>query len=99
MQLSGTLQGIVAQQLLPTSDGKSRVGAYEILVATPALKNLIREGKIHQIPSYIQTGAQFGMVSMDAALGKLVQLGIVSREAAQSRCSDQQIFEKYALGM
>jgi len=99
VQLSGTLQGIVAQQLLPTSDGQGRVGAYEILVATPALKNLIREGKIHQIPSYIQTGAQFGMVSMDAALGKLVQLGIVSREAAQSRCSDQQIFEKYALGM
>lgn len=95
VQLAGTLQGIVAQQLLPTSDGKGRVGSYEILVATPALRNLIREGKIHQIPSYIQTGGQFGMVSMDAALGRLVQLGVVDRESAIARCSDQQIFENF----
>ena len=98
-QLAGTLQGIVAQILLPTKNEAGRTGAYEILVATPALRNLIREGKIHQIPSYIQTGGQFGMISMDAALGKLVKMGIVDMESAQGRCTDQQIFEKYALGM
>jgi twitching motility protein PilT len=99
VQLAGNLMGIVAQQLMPTIDGNSRVGAYEILVATPALRNLIREGKTHQIQSYIQTGSQYGMISMDMALGKLVQQRIVDREVAKARCVDQQLFEKYAMGM
>ena len=93
-QLAGTLQGIVSQQLMPTIDGKGRVGAFEILVATPALRNLIREGKIYQIPSYIQTGAKFGMVSMDSALAALVKARAVDREVAVSRCVDEDMFNR-----
>lgn len=73
IQLSGNLQGIITQQLLITKDTMKRVPAFEILIATPALRNLIREAKTHQIPSYIQTGAKFGMKSMDASLADLVR--------------------------
>ena len=66
VQLSVGLQGIVTQQLLPTADGKGRVVACEVLVPTPAVRNLIREGKTHQIPSALQTGASHGMQTMDA---------------------------------
>ena len=58
MQLSVALQGIMTQQLLPTADGAGRVVACEVLVPTPAVRNLIREGKTHQIPSRMQTGSQ-----------------------------------------
>ena len=64
-QLSLALQGIVSQQLLPRSDGQGRIVAVETLVTTPAIRNLIREGKSHQILSVIQTGAKFGMLAMD----------------------------------
>lgn len=69
-QLANCLQGIVAQQLLPTGKG-GRVAACEILVGTSAVKNVIREGKIYQIPSFIQTGSQFGMQNMEVAILKL----------------------------
>ena len=68
MQLSVALQGVMTQQLLPTADGSGRVVACEVLVPTPAVRNLIREGKTHQIPSALQTGASVGMQTMDAAL-------------------------------
>ncbi len=99
VQLASTLQGIVAQQLIPTVTGNSRVGAFEILVATPALRNLIREGKIHQLQSYIQTGSQYDMISMDAALGKLVRMHIVDKDVAQQRCVEQKEFERFTLGI
>ena len=98
-QLAGTLQGIVAQQLLKTADGKSRMAAFEILVATSALRNLIREGKTHQIPSYIQTGAQYGMITMDNALAELVKMHKVTKEAAMERCVDPQMFERLVAGV
>ena len=88
IQLSVTLQGIVAQQQLPKRDGRGRVAALEILVATPAVRNLIREGKTHQIPSILQTGAKFGMQSMDMALRDLCRFGAVAVEEAQSRAID-----------
>lgn len=94
IQLAGNLQGIIAQQLLTTIDQKSRVAAFEILVATPALRNLIREGKTHQINSYIQTGAKFGMRAMDDALAELVRKQLVTKELAEQRSVDQQMFEK-----
>jgi twitching motility protein PilT len=72
IQLAITLQGVVAQQLLPTVDGLGRVAAAEVLVVTPAVRNLIREGKTHQIYSAMQAGRKFGMVTMDAALAGLV---------------------------
>jgi twitching motility protein PilT len=72
IQLAITLQGVVAQQLLPTADGKGRVVGAEVLVVTAAVRNLIREGKTHQIYSAMQAGRKFGMVTMDAFLAQLV---------------------------
>jgi twitching motility protein PilT len=86
-QLSIALQGIVTQQLLPTADGSSRVCACEVLVPTPAVRNLIREGKTHQLYSALQTGGSHGMQTMDAALADLVRGGRITRELAESRSS------------
>ncbi|MBX5470729.1 MAG: type IV pilus twitching motility protein PilT [Thermoleophilaceae bacterium] len=87
VQLSVSLQGIVTQQLLPTADGQGRVVAAEVLVPTPAVRNLIREGKTHQIYSALQTGGAHGMQTMEAALADLVRQGKITRELAESRSS------------
>ena len=87
VQLSVTLQGVITQQLLPTADGAGRCVACEVLVPTAAVRNLIREGKIHQIPSVIQTGSAHGMQSMDSALATLVRAGTITQELAESRSS------------
>ncbi len=87
VQLSVALQGIVTQQLLPTADGAGRVAACEVLLATPAIRNLIREGKTHQIYSSLQTGASVGMQTMDAALATLVREGRITSKLAESRSS------------
>jgi twitching motility protein PilT len=87
VQLSVSLQGIVTQQLLPTADGKGRTVATEVLVPTPAVRNLIREGKTHQIYSALQTGAQFGMQTMDSSLAQLVREQKITRELAEARSS------------
>jgi twitching motility protein PilT len=86
-QLSIALQGIVTQQLLPTADGKGRVCACEVMVPTPAVRNLVREGKTHQLYSALQTGGAHGMQTMDASLADLVRGGIITRELAESRSS------------
>jgi twitching motility protein PilT len=86
-QLSIALQGIVTQQLLPTLDGKGRVVACEVLVPTPAVRNLIREGKTHQIYGAIQTSGAVGMQTMDADLARLVRTGKISRSLAEQRAS------------
>ncbi len=80
VQLSNCLEGIVAQRLLPRKDRTGRVVAVEILVATPAIRNLIREGKTHQIPSAIQTGSRYGMRTMDSSLRELYRQGLISAE-------------------
>ena len=82
-QLATTLQGVVAQQLLPRADGSGRVVACEVLVATSAVRALVREGKAHQLASVIQTGSQHGMQTMDQSLAALVRDGIVAVEAAR----------------
>ena len=87
VMLSAALQAVVAQQLLPTADGKGRIPAVEILMPTPAVRNLIREGKTHQIYSAIQTGGEHGMQTMDAALVQLVRSGQISLETAKRRSS------------
>ena len=87
MQLSIALQGIVTQQLLPTADGSSRVCASEVLVPTPAVRNLIREGKTHQIYSAIQTSGSIGMQTMDAHLAQLVRMGKINRGLAEQRAA------------
>ena len=83
-QLSVALQGIVTQTLLPTADGAGRCVAAEVLVPTPAVRNLIRESKSHQIYSVLQTGGAFGMQTMDASLVSLVRAGKLNRQIAES---------------
>ncbi len=87
MQLSIALQGIVTQQLLPTADGLSRVCACEVLVPSPAIRNLIREGKTHQIYSAIQTSGAAGMQTMDAHLAQLVRQNRITQKLAESRAA------------
>src|SRR5262249_5043046 len=84
-QLSLVLEGVLSQQLVPTSDGRGRAMALEIMVATPAIRNLIREEKIHQIYSSMQAGPKFGMPTMNQSLAELVQKRRVSREEALNR--------------
>jgi len=87
VQLSVALQGIMTQQLLPTADGSGRVVATEVLVPNPAIRNLIREGKTHQIYSVLQTSTASGMQTMDASLATLVRQGKISQKLAESRSS------------
>lgn len=94
-QLSESLQGVISQQLLKRADGKGRVVAVEILVGTPALANLIREGKTYQIPSIIQTGRREGMQTLDQAIIDLLKQGKVTTEEAFDKCVDRETFQKY----
>ena len=71
VQLAGSLQAVISQQLLPDKLGNGRIAAFETMIVTPALRNLIREGKTQQMDSYIQTGARYGMQTMQAAVLKL----------------------------
>ena len=88
VQLSTTLQGVVTQQLLQTADGRGRAVASEVLVATPAVRHLIREGKVHQIYSVMQAGGRYGMRTMDASLAQLVKAGKITQQLALERCHD-----------
>jgi len=85
VQLSVTLKGVVSQTLLPKADGIGRVAAREVMVVTPAISNLIREGKTHQIYSAIETGGKFGMISLDRAMLQLVQEGLVNMDDAVAK--------------
>ena len=86
VQLAGALQGIVCQQLVPAADGSGRMVAVEVLTATPAIRNLIREGKTHQIYSAMQAGGRHGMQTMDQSLASLVRSGRISYEQGLERC-------------
>jgi twitching motility protein PilT len=90
VQLAAALQGICTQQLLPTVDGQGRAVACEVLVATPAIRNLIREGKVHQIYSMLQAGGKYGMVTMDMSLAHLVRTGKITLDAALERCANEE---------
>ena len=81
-QLSGVLNAVVTQQLIPTANGNSRVAALEIMLATPAVQNLIRENKGHQINSLIQTGMNLGMQSLNMCLASLMRQGVITKDAA-----------------
>jgi twitching motility protein PilT len=90
VQLASALQGICTQQLIPTSDGQGRAIACEVMVATPAVRNLIREGKTHQIYSVLQAGGRYGMVTMDMSLVQLVRAGRITLDMAIERCSNEE---------
>ena len=95
MQIAGSLLGIVAQTLIPTLDEKGRVPALEIMIANSAIKNLIREGKSHQIPSTIQTSKKDGMQSLDQSLKDLVMEGKISQEDAVKKAIDKKVFMEH----
>lgn len=94
VQLANNLQAILTQQLLPKASGDGRVLAYEFLIATAAVRNLIREGKTHQIPSSIQMGGQVGMITMDAHLADLHLRRQISFEMGLARAVDSKEFER-----
>lgn len=96
MMLSDSLRGIVSQQLIRTKDGHGRVAAIEILFGSPALGNLIREGKTQQIVSIIQGGKAEGMQSLDTALLEFVQKGVITAEEAYFKAHDKKAFEQLA---
>ncbi len=85
MQLSGTLEGVLSQVLLRSTDGRSRVMAMEIMLGIPAISNLIREGKTHQMSTIIQGGASLGMQTLDQHLKSLLQGGKITFEEAMSK--------------
>ena len=90
--LSESLKAVIAQQLIKTKDGKGRCAAVEILIGSPALASMIREGKISQISSIIQTGTSVGMQSMDQHLKQLIGKDKITREAAHEKAIDKNLF-------
>ena len=93
MQLASTLQGVICQQLLPRVGERGRVLAYEVLVATPAIRALIREGKMQQVPNCISTGREEGMILMDRCIRTLYEQGLITYDTAVSRCHDPATFK------
>ncbi|OAA82691.1 type IV pilus twitching motility protein PilT [Clostridium ljungdahlii] len=94
IQLAAVLRGIVSQQLIHREDGKGRIAAVETMIATPAIKNMIREGKTYQIESSMQTGSKYGMKTMDIALAELYKKGLISYESAIAYACDANIITK-----
>ncbi|WP_304506150.1 type IV pilus twitching motility protein PilT [Diaminobutyricimonas sp. LJ205] len=93
-QLASTLQGVVTQTLLKKSGGRGRVVATEVLVATPAINNLIREGKTYQITSSMQAGRELGMHTLDQHLADLVNSGQITPAAAYEKCQDPETLKR-----
>ena len=93
--LAETLKGVIAQQLLVRADGQGRVAAVEILIGTPALSNLIREGKTYQISSIIQTGRREGMQTMDQAILEFLRAKHITPQEAYRRAIDKETYQQY----
>jgi len=98
VQLAASLRGVVTQQLLPRAAGRGRVAACEILVVTAAVRNLIREGKTHQIYSAMQAGGAAGMQTMDQALAAVVRSGEVAMSVALERCANEEDLRRLVSG-
>lgn len=94
LQLSASLQGVICQRLLPRAEGEGRVLATEVLVATPAVRNLIREKAVEQIPTSIQTGVQYGMHTLDSSLKNLFEQGVITYEDALSQVKNIEEFRQ-----
>jgi twitching motility protein PilT len=97
VQLASALQGIVTQQLLPIRQGGGRAVAAEVMVATPAIRNLIREGKTHQIYSAMQAGGKYGMQTMDQSLAAMVHRNVITMETAIARCANEDDLRRQVL--
>ena len=96
-QLSAVLQGVISQKLLRLMGQKGRIAAIEVLLFTDAMRNVIREGKTHQIPSMMQTGITQGMLPMDYSLSLLVKNRKISKEDAYANCYDRDLLSRYLL--
>ena len=96
-QLSVTLQAVISQTLIPTKDGAGRVAAFEVMVATPAIRTLIRDGKTHQLYLDIQTGASLGMQTLDGCLLGLLRENMIDYEHALAKCSSPADFQRRAI--
>ena len=94
-QLAAALQGIVCQQLIKSADGKMVIPAMEVLIVNDAIRNLIREGKNHQIDTVLQTNIKGGMMPMDFSLAQLAKAKLITMEDARSRCVDPEVFQRY----
>lgn len=92
-QLAATLKGVISQQLLPRADGKGRVAAREVMIVTPAISNLIREGKTHQIYSAIETGMKFGMHTLETSLAELVREKLITVESALTKANNPELLK------
>ena len=88
IQLANVLEAIISQQLIPTADGKSRVAAFEVMHMNSAVRNMIREGKTHQLITVMQTNRKMGMITMDEAIIQLYQKHVISREMALQFAQD-----------
>lgn len=99
IQLSSGLRAVVSQALIPTADGVGRIAAREIMIVTPAISNLIREGKTHMIYNAIDTGAKFGMVSLDKSLEDLVKARKIKLDDALLKAHDPQKVEAACKGV
>jgi twitching motility protein PilT len=97
VQLAGTLQGIISQQLLRVMGSKGRVAAMEVLLFNDAIRNVIREGKTHQIPSMMQTAIAQGMLPMDYSLSQLVKNRKISTQEAMLHCADPEMLKRYLI--
>ena len=96
LQVAGTIEAVIAQTLIPTVDGQSRIAAMELMLATPAIRNLIRDEKIYQIPSTIQISRKMGMQSLDQSLKDLLMEGKITREDAIRKAVNKKAFIEYA---
>lgn len=94
LQLSNCLRGVVAQDLLPLAGGEGRVLAYELMVTTDAIRNMIRENNLHQINNYLQTGSKHGMVLMENTLLRLYQEGKITYDMALSKARNPGLITK-----
>lgn len=94
-QLAGVLKGILTQQLVKRKDGTGRVAAFEVLVGTDAIANLIRENKAHQIPSALMTGAREGMCTLEGNLADLVKRDLITLEKAMAKAGDKRQLQEY----
>lgn len=94
IQLASVLQAVISQQLLPNINGDGRIAALEVMVITPGIQNLIREGKTQQIESAVQTGNKYGMKTMDMAISELYKKGVISKETAMTYAMDRETLKR-----
>jgi len=95
VQVSSALKAVISQRLIPDVEGKGRVAALEIMIVTPAISNLIREGRVTGITSMIQTGASQGMKLLDKSIAELYQQGRISKESAYEYCVDKELLKRF----